>query len=115
MKSERKYYVYVIRLKEEVLEKKKFREVNPDYKEGKPCYYVGSTGKTPEIRAEQHRTGARNKRGRLYSPIAKDFFVGLRPSKYKKHNPISTQKGAVKKEKEIAEKLRGKGYAVWSH
>ena len=113
--AQQKYYVYVIRLKEAVLEKKKFRKSNPDYVEGKPCYYIGSTGKTPEKRAEEHRTGARNKRGRLYSPIAKEFFNGLRPSKYKRYNPISIQKKAEKKEKGLAEKLRSKGYGVWSH
>jgi hypothetical protein len=114
-KTIRKYSVYVIRLKEGVLEKKKFREANPDYKEEKPCYYLGSTGKTPEVRAEEHRTSARNKRGRLYNPIAMNYFDGLRPSKYKRHNPISSQKKAVKKEMDLAEKLRQAGYGVWCH
>ena len=114
-KKKRDYFVYVIRLKDSVLNKKKFKEANPDYVQGKPCYYVCSTGKNPEVRAEQHRTAARNKRGRLYSPIAKEFFDGLRPSKYKKYNPLSSQEKAKKKEVELAEELRTKGYGVWSH
>ena len=114
-KRNRDYFVYVIKLKDSVLSKKKFREANPDYVQGKPCYYVGSTSKSPEVRAEEHQTGARNKRGRLYSPIAKEFFDGLRPSKYKKYNPLSSQEKAEKKEMDLAEELRKKGYGVWSH
>lgn len=111
----RTYHVYVIRLKDSVMSHKKFQKANPKYQEGKPCYYVGCTGKTPEIRAEEHRTGARNKRGRLYSPIAKEYFDGLRPSKYKKYRPMKTMKQAEAKEKWLAEKLRQQGYGVWSH
>ena len=35
------YYVYVINLKKDVLNIKKFKDKNPDYIEGKPCVYVG--------------------------------------------------------------------------
>jgi hypothetical protein len=114
-KCDRKYYVYVIRLKDSVLQKKKFQEANPDYKEGKPCYYVGSTSKLPGLRAEEHRTGARNKRGRLYSAIAMKYFDGLRPSKFKKYNPMSTRAKAENKELGLAKELRKAGYGIWCH
>ena len=49
--------IYVIELDKEILQLKKFREANPDYQEGKPCVYVGMTGKTPTERFEQHKEG----------------------------------------------------------
>ena len=49
--------IYVIELDEQVLEKKKFREANPDYVDDSPCVYVGVTSKTPEERFEQHKSG----------------------------------------------------------
>lgn len=113
-RKDQQYFVYVIRLDDEVLQKKKFREANPNYKEGKPCYYVGYSSKPPNERAEEHRTAKRNKRGRLYSQIAHNFFVGLRPSKYKRYNPLPTQEKAKARERQLAEDLRSKGYGVWS-
>ena len=35
------YSIYVIELDKGVLERKKFRECNPTYQDGKPCVYVG--------------------------------------------------------------------------
>lgn len=43
------YYVYVIGLKPEVLQNRRFRDANPDYEDGQPCYYVGYSSKEPEI------------------------------------------------------------------
>ena len=53
--SNYQYKVYVIRLKEDVItdDKKKnklFRDANPNYKNGKPCYYVGYTSKSVKER-----------------------------------------------------------------
>lgn len=36
-------YLYVIRLDDAVLNKKKFMDSNPRYQPGKPCYYVGAS------------------------------------------------------------------------
>jgi len=52
--------IYVIELDKQVLQDPKFRAVNPDYVEGKPCAYVGMTGRSPEIRFEQHKRGYRS-------------------------------------------------------
>lgn len=114
MKTKRTYSVYVIRLKDAVLSSKKFRKANPDYKEGKPCYYVGYTGKDVEVRAEEHRTGAGNQRGRLYSAVAHEYFDGLRPTKYKNYKPESSRELGEAKEKWLTEKLRRQGCGVWS-
>lgn len=114
-KTKGTYSVYVIRLKDIVLLSKKFRKANPEYQDGKPCYYVGYTGKDVEVRAEEHRTRARNKRGRLYSSIAHEYFDGLRPTKYKKYKPETSRILGEAKEKWLAEKLRSLGYVVWSH
>ena len=40
--------VYVIELDKKVLEVKKFRKENSQYKKGNPCVYVGQTSKTPK-------------------------------------------------------------------
>ena len=49
--------IYVIELDKKVLEKKKFKDANPDYIEGSPCVYVGMTSKSPEERFKQHKEG----------------------------------------------------------
>jgi len=113
-KSRQRYCVYVIRLKPEVLKHKKFLRENPDYQEGKPCYYVGSSSRSPEERAEQHRDAAVNKNGkRLFNIYAHSYFNGLRPSKYRNVPPFEKRKDAEKAERDLAEKLRKKGFGVW--
>ena len=42
------YRLYVARLKPQVLEHRRYREANPHYIPGKPCVYVGATGRTRE-------------------------------------------------------------------
>ena len=109
------YCIYVIELSKNVLKDKKFREANPNYKEGKPCVYVGSSAKTPEKRFEEHITGARNKRGKLYNKYAKEHGERLKPRLYRSHNPISSRKKAEKMEEEKARRFRKRGYAVWQN
>ena len=98
--------IYVIELDKEVLSKKKFREANPDYEEGKPCVYVGMTSKKPEERFQQHKEGYRASR------IVKKFGVRLKPRQYETHNPMSRDE-ASEMEFEKARRLRKKGWAVW--
>ena len=109
------YCIYVIELNKNVLKDKKFREANPDYKEGKPCVYVGSSAKTPEKRFEEHITGARNERGKLYNKYANEHGERLKPRLYRSHNPMSSRKKAEKMEEEKARRLRKRGYAVWQN
>ena len=98
--------IYVIELDKQVLEKKKFREANPDYVDGTPCVYVGMTGKTPEERFEQHKSGYRSSR------IVKQFGIRLKPRQYLGLNPMSRDE-AAEMEFEKARRLRKKGWGVW--
>ncbi|HJO57135.1 MAG TPA: AAA family ATPase, partial [Nitrospinaceae bacterium] len=100
------YNVYVIDLDKAVLKQKKFRNENPDYKEGKPCVYVGMTSKTPEARFEQHKRGFKANR------FVKKFGIRLRPRDFERHNPM-TFEDACKMEIEIARRRKKRGYGVW--
>ena len=108
------YYVYVIGLKKEVLKNRKFRDANPDYDAGKPCYYVGYTSKLPHDRALEHQHAKRKTNGHpLFSRMAHRYFDGLRHRKYQHLNPVETQEEAKALEKATAERLRHRGFGVW--
>ena len=109
-----KYSVYVIELQKEFSLTRRAQERNPRQELDKPCVYVGSTVKTPEQRFKEHMEGARNKNGPIYSRIVHRYGIRLLPNEYEKYNPIKTREEAEKKEKELTEKLRRKGYTVWS-
>ena len=98
--------ICVIELDKQVLEKRKFREANPDYVEDSPCVYVGMTSKTPEERFEQHKSGYRSSR------IVKQFGIRLKPRQYQSLNPMSRDE-ATEMEFEKARRLRKKGWGVW--
>ena len=100
------HYIYVIELDKQVLEKKKFREANPDYVAGSLCVYVGMTSKTPEERFEQHKSGYKSSR------IVKQFGIRLKPRQYQSLNPMSRDE-AAEMEFEKARRLRKKGWGVW--
>ena len=61
-KKPRNSSVYVISLNLDVMKDKRFREANPSYIEGKPCVYVGMTGRTPDERFQQHMNGYKSSR-----------------------------------------------------
>ena len=98
--------IYVIELDKQVLEKRKFREANPDYAENSPCVYVGMTSKRPEERFEQHKSGYRSSR------IVKQFGIRLKPRQYQSLNPMGRDE-AAEMEFEKARRLRKKGWGVW--
>jgi|TARA_B100000809_G_scaffold198213_1_gene197982 hypothetical protein len=98
--------IYVIELDKEVLKKRRFKEANPDYVEGKPCVYVGMTSKSPEDRFNQHKEGYRASR------IVKQFGIRLKPRHYESHNPMNRDE-ASEMEFEKARRLRKKGWGVW--
>jgi len=119
MKKKKKYHVYVIGLKPTALKEKKCIAQNPDFIPGpySKCYYVGYTGETPEIRYKKHITGYRNKKNiKTASTIVEKHAYkkkGLRPSKYKDIQPVSTAEEAKKIEKELANYLRNKKHFVY--
>jgi hypothetical protein len=100
--------VYVVRLDGAVPEDQKFRDANPQYREGKPCVYVGMTGLTPDSRFKNHRRGHKSNR------YVKRYGKYLMRSKFQKLNPMSYEQ-AQKVEEDLAEQLRRKGYAAWQN
>ncbi len=100
------YHVYVIELSKRVLEKKRFRDANPDYIEGKPCVYVGMTGLNPDVRFDKHKAGIQANR------YVQEFGLRLLPDLYEVYNPMPYD-GARDMEVEVAIGLREAGYGVW--
>ena len=98
------YSVYVIRLDPAVLERKKFRDRNPHYLEGKPCAYVGMTSCSIDDRFAQHRRGYKaNRYARQFGQhlVRRRCLLGL------------DRATAEKEELRLAETLRRRGWAVW--
>ena len=103
------YSVYVIELRPEVLEKKAFAGKNAERREDKPCVYVGQTARTPEERFAQHLEGRKS------NPFVREFGVRLRRKLYANVGPFETRPEAERAEVALAERLRRRGYAVWSN
>ena len=119
-KIQAKHRVYAFYMNEEVLDKEKFREANPDYETGQPCVYVGMTGKTIEERYEEH-TNPRNKNYKKGSKWMKKHgvrgFSEALAIDLLSHPNISRETltfgEALQNEKLYAEWLRSKGFGVW--
>ena len=102
------YRVYVIELSPEVLDRKRVADENAGRREDKPCVYVGQTARTPEERFAQHKSGKRSSR------IVREYGVRLRPRLYRNVGPFATRAEAEAAESRLAERLRRRGYVVWS-
>jgi len=113
-KAKLSHNVYVIELSKRVWsDSKKFREANPHYKGTMDCLYVGMTAHTPNERFTKHIKGHRNKKGyKVSSSVVEKYGLYLRPTLYNGFNPL-TRKDAVQLERELAESLKKRGYAVW--
>ena len=103
------YSVYVIELRPDVMEKKSFAGKNAERREDKPCLYVGQTARAPEERFAQHLAGVRSSR------IVKEYGVRLRPRLYANVGPFETRAESERAETKLAERLRRRGFAVWSN
>ena len=100
--------IYVIRLREEIFsDKKRFRRANPNYTEGKGCYYVGMTSKTPEERFAVHMSGHQHA-----SRYACEYGIELAWDKFS-HLPHLSKADAEEMEVRHAEYLRSQGYGIW--
>ena len=100
--------IYVIRLRDEIFsDKKRFRRANPNYTEGKGCYYVGMTSKTPEERFAVHMSGHQHA-----SRYACEYGIELAWDKFS-HLPHLSHADAEEMEVHHAEDLRRQGYGVW--
>jgi len=107
-RARRVYYVYAIRLDDEVLEKRKFAKRNPGYRPGKPCYYIGSSIHEPAERFRKHKAGHRasswvRSHGR-YVAAKKCFVI-----------ETADHTEPARREHAYAEKLRKKGYGIWQN
>ncbi len=100
------YHVYIVQLDSKVLERKKFAERNPRYRQGKPCVYVGMTGLTPEQRFRNHKRDYKANR------YVRDFGLHLRPDLYPDGSPFNYDE-AQRMERHVARELRALGYGVW--
>lgn len=78
---------------------------------GKGHVYVGETSRTPEERFAQHLTGARNRRGPLYSSVVKRHGMRLRPDLAPQEKYFD-QAAAKRAEKEHFELLKSMGFNV---
>ena len=105
-RKRKSHNVYVVRLDDAVLTDKKFREANPQYKNGKPCVYVGMTGLTPDERFQKHKQNHKANR------FVREHGKYLMRSKFEHLNPMTYEK-AQRVEVTLAEELRKRGYAVW--
>ena len=78
---------------------------------GKGYVYVGETSRTPEERFEQHRSGARNKHGRLYSNVVRKHGIKLRPD-LAPNERFFDKESSKRGEKKHYEYLKSLGYNV---
>lgn len=103
----RRRNLYVITLDPEVLWDRDFRQENPNYVDGMPCVYVGSTVHTPGDRFEQHMLGYRSsKYPREYgTELALDLMDGF----------DDRELDEADREAALADWLRGQGCAVWQN
>ena len=96
--SEPTYYVYVIELD---------GVPGPRTDPGKPAVYVGQSAVPPEERFQQHLDGYKSSR------YVRRYGVRLRPRLYRAHNPLPSRVAALEREKELARRLRKRGYTVF--
>jgi len=106
--------VYVVELDRKVWsEDRRFREANPHYKGVQGCLYVGMTSHSPQERFKKHLSGYRNKKGyKISSKYVEKYGKLLRSSLYAAFNPM-TRADASQMEKDLANSLKKRGYAVW--
>jgi len=104
----RRYRIYVIRLSNRVLHRRRFRNANPHYEDGRPAVYVGSTVQDVEVRFEQHKKG-----GMFANTYAHQFGKRLFSYAYEDLPSYATKEEAVAAERAHAEELRSRGWAVW--
>ena len=104
--DEPRYRIYVVLLDSSVAEKKRFIKANPNYQIGKPCYYVGMTGKSPDERLAQHMSGHKA------CSYVTNYGIHLELEKFESI-PLLNHADAVAMEVGHANFLRSQGYGVW--
>ncbi|MEY4374660.1 MAG: hypothetical protein RL760_827 [Candidatus Eisenbacteria bacterium] len=100
--------VYVIELAADVLTKKRMLKANPACRADLPALYVGQTGLTPEARFAKHRSGVKA------NAYVRDFGMRLRPDLCGGWGAMTWEQSCIA-ERQLAERLREAGYAVWTN
>jgi hypothetical protein len=95
---EPRYYVYVIELDDAVGPRR-----DPRY----PSVYVGQSAVPPEQRFRQHLQGYRSSRH------VRSHGKHLRPRLYRHFNPLASRDEALQTERELARRLRNRGYTIY--
>jgi hypothetical protein len=104
------FHVYVIRLRPEVMSVSRFAIENPKRRSDKPCLYVGSTAHPPEVRYAKHI--AQN--SRTGSKLVRTYHDGLHTRLTRIQPVFGTREQAELHERLLTERLRRRGFAVWS-
>ena len=98
--------VYVVELSPAVLKIGRFRARNPNYRKGSPCVYVGMTGLPPGERFQNHKAGIKS------NGFVRKYGKGLLPELFAHLNPMPYE-AARTMERDLADELQEKGWAVW--
>jgi len=97
-RKDERYYVYVIQLDDAVGER-----IDRRY----PSVYVGQSVHPPRERFEQHKSGYKASR------VVRKHGRWLRWRLFEQYNPLSSRQAAEDAERELASRLRKKGYTVY--
>jgi len=101
----KEFSIYLVALDREVLAVPRFIRENPQHNPIKPCVYVGMTGLSRRERF------LNQKRGHKACKLVQTYGVCLKPRLYRRSNPM-TRSEAEAVERELARRLRNRGYAV---
>ncbi len=99
--------VYAIELDPSVLQDTAFSAKNPQWKSGRPCFYIGMTSLSAEERCEQHLLGTKN-----VSRIAHEYGQRLRMDLVPNRKPTH-RTWALKLEARLAKDFQARGYGAW--
>ncbi len=98
---------YVLELSLSVLLEEAFCACNPGYIQGRACFYVGMSSRSPEERVLEHLQGTKN-----VSRIAHTYGQRLRMDLVGNLKRVR-RTWAMRYEKQLARELRSQGYGVW--
>ena len=106
--------LYVIALDKKVLKEPGFRKYNPQYEEGKNCYYVGESGYSAEKRFEIHKNKIPTRSGfSQHNKYVTKYGLHLSKKQYQNVPEFKTSDEGKAAEKNKARQLRKKGHAVY--
>ncbi len=134
-----KRHLYVLELRDDILSRKNWKNVDERHVDGMKCLYVGFSGHLPKCRASVHehwvpghfeetRIGKAwrcycsgkmelklyTKKTRASTTVFQDNKFTLIRRLFRHENPIKDDEDPDEREGQLAEHLRDLGYAVWA-